>query len=594
MIAAFLLVFFSFAKTGAQSTNSIIQVLDPSSVTLTTEESAKLTLIQNNPMTLTYWHINVNSLASCVSGTTLATSLPGVSGVKSFTADYVFSLPNGEYYWSGANTSGEQIRLGKVNAGYFGNISLPGLDIYYGIQKLSDTRYVLVKYHEDIFANPNECGTPAVEDEEEDSVVEDRSDCDGNVIRVLFLYTSASLNSGFDPFVVAPAVIDELNATTAASGLTNSDISFSLANVGPLNGFDETTNDIFGDLDRLTDNSDAQDARDYSKADVVILFTRPAYGTIVGVGYQTASNANAYGIAVISFAATSFTASHEIGHIIGARHQRCTVCSVSNCDNATNHHGFPIGTSGFRTIMMQQTCAGARTGRWSNPESTFMGFATGDADNNNVAILKSRADNVACFRGDPATPIYPYYDNWVYLTGPNWVCDGDDEQPYSVSYSSQFFTAPITYSWSVSETGLAPWTLLSCNTNQCTVTDINDLSSPFFVRVTLTDVNGHSGTDIQKVEKVLCRTGKGKNREDTGSITGKVQPNPFADILRIGEVTSGARLSVMDANGRVLEQQVCKETTPEFHWDLRNLVPGIYFLRIEDTQGIENFKIIKQ
>ncbi len=606
-VVLLLLLLGSFSKVEAQSTIPFIQVLDPSSVALNSSESAKLAQIQGNTLTQAYWHINVNSLESNLSGTSLTTTLPGVTGSKTFTADYVFSRPNGEYYWSGTNSSGDQIRVGKASTGYYGNIGLPNLDIHYGIQKLSDTRYVLVKYDGSIIANPGECATAPSPDEEEDSVVEDRGSCDGNVIRVLFLFTSGAVASGFDPYVVAPAVIAELNATTGSSGLSNSDISFALANVGQLYGFIESTvgglPGIIADRESLITNTSAQNAREYSKADIVILLTAPAYGLTVGIaGGISAKKERAYGIAVIGFASASFTATHEIGHIIGARHQRCFFCGISpattGCDVETNYHGFPIGTTGFRTIMMQQTCAGARTGRWSNPNSMLMGFATGDNDNNNASILKSRADNVACFLGDPTLPIYPYFDNWVYLSGPYSVCDGDDDLPYSVSYSSLWFTSPVTYSWGVSENGVAPWTSLPCNSNQCTITGINNLPSTFFVRATVTDVNGRSGTEIFKVKKVLCRNsnGSGRDEADTGLIAHQstVQPNPFDEILTVNNVEKGSWLSVSDLNGRVIQRRFCAEEDSEIHWNLSGLASGFYFLSIESSHSAQNLKICKQ
>ncbi len=598
-VVLLLLLVGSFSKVEAQSTTPFIQVLDPSSVALNSSESAKLAQIQGNTLTQAYWHINVNSLESYLSGTSLTLTLPGVTGSKTFTADYVFSRPNGEYYWSGTNSTGDQVRVGKASTGYYGNIGLPNLDIHYGIQKLSDTRYVLVKYDGNIIANPGECATAPSPDEEEDSVVEDRGSCDGNVIRVLFLFTSGAVASGFDPYVVAPAVIAELNATTGASGLSNSDISFALANVGQLYGFVElTSGNIVADLNSLIGNATAQSAREYSKADIVILLTAPSYGLIAGVAPVGAKKENAYGIVVISAASAGFTATHEIGHIMGARHQRCTICAVPMCDNETSRHGFPIGTTGFRTIMMQLTCAGARTGRWSNPNSALMGFATGDNDNNNASILKSRADNVACFLGDPTLPIYPYFDSWVYLSGPYSVCDGDDDLPYSVSYSSLWFTSPVTYSWGVSENGVAPWTNLPCNSSQCTVTGINSLPSTFFVRATVTDVNGRSGSEIFKVKKVLCYKGNSSNRNEDNvnliALQSTVQPNPFDEILTVNNVKKGSWLSVSDLNGRVIQRRFCAEEASEIQWNLSGLATGFYFLSIENSHSAQNLKICKQ
>jgi len=576
----------------------LFEMLNSSSLTLTSDETAKLAQIQSNTLTETIWHVNVNPLSNTLDASNLTTTLPGVSGSQTFTADYVFSRPNGDYYWSGANLSGGQIRIGKTGSDYFGNISIPSLDVYYGIQKISEGRYVLVKYHENILNGAADCGTPPMANGEEDTVVEDRGSCGGNVIRVLFLFTSGAVMTGFDPYVVAPAVINELNASTVASGLSNGDISFALANIGQLNGFVES-GVIATDLTNLVGNASAQSSREYSKADIVVLLTANSYFPVVGRAQEiSASNDNAYCIAAIPFAATAFTATHEIGHLIGARHQWCAACAAVGCDDNTNHHGFPIGATGFRTIMMQQVCAGGRVGRWSNPDNMFMGAATGDNDNNNASILRSRADNVACFLPEPSLPIYPYFDNWVYLSGPYWVCDGDDSQIYSVSFSPLWFTPPVAYSWGVSGNGISPWIDPGCNTSQCTITGIDNLPDIFYVRATVTDVNRRSGTDVFKIKKVQCLGGGGDDRGIVTSILAHskntVYPNPFADRITIKQVEKGSWLSLTDLSGRVISRQHQSADIPEFLWDLEGLGTGLYFLVIENNNSVQRFKICKQ
>jgi hypothetical protein len=93
---------------------------------------------------------------------------------------------------------------------------------------------------------------------------------------------------------------------------------------------------------------------------------------------------------------TGFSIAHEIGHILGARHDRHTDALDSPFPYG---HGYVNGTK-WRDIMSYQGgCEGCpRIPYWSNPRITYNGEPTGTDANDNARVILEQALRVSNFR----------------------------------------------------------------------------------------------------------------------------------------------------------------------------------------------------
>ncbi|MFM9940819.1 MAG: M12 family metallo-peptidase [Hyphomicrobiaceae bacterium] len=136
--------------------------------------------------------------------------------------------------------------------------------------------------------------------------------------------------------------------------------------------------------------------RDEKKADVVILVVDDSSGC--GLATRVAADADeAYAVVHHECAATSYSIAHEIGHIIGTRHDRSL---DQNTHPFPNGHGFVSPDLKWRTMMSYKSgCNGCpRLPVWSTPDKVVEGKPAGDVMHNNAAVIRDNAGRVAGFR----------------------------------------------------------------------------------------------------------------------------------------------------------------------------------------------------
>ena len=135
--------------------------------------------------------------------------------------------------------------------------------------------------------------------------------------------------------------------------------------------------------------------RDKYDADVAVLVVDDPMGCGLSVRVG-ADAADAFTAVHHECAATMYSLAHEIGHLIGARHDR----ALDDTSRPFAYgHGFVHGKD-WRTMMSyKESCDGCpRRPVWSGPDVKVDGVAAGDADTDNAKVIREEAARVASFR----------------------------------------------------------------------------------------------------------------------------------------------------------------------------------------------------
>ena len=140
-------------------------------------------------------------------------------------------------------------------------------------------------------------------------------------------------------------------------------------------------------------------------ADVVVLLVNSLNACGIARDINASSS---YAFAVVRWdcAVGNYTFAHEIGHLVGARHNR--ECD-SNLSPYPYGHGYVYNPANWRTVMAtsQSHCptSANRIPYWSNPEKTYGGVPMGTVQyEDNVRVWEERAATVAAFQTTPPPP----------------------------------------------------------------------------------------------------------------------------------------------------------------------------------------------
>lgn len=220
----------------------------------------------------------------------------------------------------------------------------------------------------------------------------------GVVIDVMIVYTAkaAAHYSDIRKDLIELA-IEDTNESFRRSGIKG--VTARLVHAH-LTDYDETGAEHFDHVWRMVDRDrfmeEVPRLRNEKKADVVVLVVDDPSGC--GLATRVAADAEeAYAVVHHECAATSYSIPHEIGHILGARHDR-------NLDKGgapfAFGHGFVSPDLKWRTMMSYKaTCNGCpRLPVWSTPAPVVNGKPAGDSENDNARVIRERAALVATFR----------------------------------------------------------------------------------------------------------------------------------------------------------------------------------------------------
>ena len=250
-----------------------------------------------------------------------------------------------------------------------------------------------------------------------------------SIIDVLVVYTAATAGASGNITSEIQLAIDETNQAYANSGIVQRIRLVHSEQVAYVE-----TGSSSEDLGRLKDPSDGylddvHSLRDMYGADVVSLWVENLGDDTCGIGYlmtgvSTSFAPHAFFVVARSCATGYYSFGHELGHVMGAHHDRYV---ATDPGAYTYSHGYVYTPDKWRTIMAYNNKCNdqgdycTRIPYFSNPQVTYGGVPTGIPNSssdsaNNSLTLNNTAYTVANFVVSPELISVPLAPNGP-LTG---------------------------------------------------------------------------------------------------------------------------------------------------------------------------------
>jgi hypothetical protein len=217
------------------------------------------------------------------------------------------------------------------------------------------------------------------------------------VIDLIVAYTpKAAANYNDIAKELVELAVEEGNESFRISGLGH--IKLRLVHTYKTNYVEEGSH--FDHVWRFADKNDGymeevHELRNKYRADVGILIVDDPQGC----GLATRVNADAdeaFAVVHHGCAASTYTLAHEIGHIIGARHDLATDKTMTPFAYG---HGYVNGTKWRDIMSYKESCGGCpRLPVWSSPNVQIKGEPAGTVDLDNARVILEQAARVAAFR----------------------------------------------------------------------------------------------------------------------------------------------------------------------------------------------------
>jgi hypothetical protein len=391
-------------------------------------------------------------------------------------------------------------------------------------------------------------------------------------IRILAQYTTQAKNAKSSIENLIQLSIDQLNQS-----FLNSNVYFQaeLVFVGEINETESSIIDDVLDYQSIGDGrfESVHELKKKYSADLCVLFVNDY--SMCGIA-RAIKACNNYGYCLVSWscATTNYSFAHEIGHLIGARHDLITDNDLTPYEYG---HGYISPNKNWRTIMAQgKGCNGCnRILYWSNPNITLNGIVMGNTTNcNNARLLNTYIPNVMSFRNKEGVRLIQqsdinntngtiYHANKIQTDGVviipngyNWRFIAGNE----IVFSNDFITETGCHF----ETQILP----NCGIADNEVCNYND------------DFDNFDFTINNK-----------KNQFE-------VYPNPTSQSFKIinykiDEKIEEIEIELINSLGQILKKTSFL-TKYQIEFNISEIPSGVYFVRIfEKSSKIHLFKVIK-
>ncbi|MEX6506703.1 M12 family metallo-peptidase [Jiella sp. M17.18] len=397
-----LLVAFSLTPTGfALAQPNPPELLTPVQQTLAADQFPRVAALRAQPTTqsLELVRINVDALR----GDAVSLTMPGQKTVT-LSRRSMETTGNNAFIWTGSLSAVPGTATLVMRDGNVTGTVQDGLDTY-RIESVGDGLHALIKLDTSRFPPEEPPSFRAKEQERRGDVMPlglpaERQD--GPVgIDVMVAYTPAAKAAVADIIATIQLAVAEANQSYVNSGVN---VKLKLVDTFQVNESEagKSYDQILADF---VANSDAKNHHASSGADLsAMIINQTDY---CGLADAIRANAGtAYAVVHYSCATGYYSFAHELGHLMGARHDPANDPSTSPFPYG---HGFQqtAKAPSWRTIMAYN-CASScsRLQYWSNPNVKYNNIAMGTAaTHDNARVLNQTATTVAAFNSPPGSDI---------------------------------------------------------------------------------------------------------------------------------------------------------------------------------------------
>lgn len=579
------LVLFVVSSTSLYSQDTgLFEYPEPQTTSLTEKQQD----LRENAESREYFReaniVRINNIEALKERSSLTLNLPGQRTVA--VQQNKLRLRNEQQFtWSGTMSGpAATTQLVITEKGVTGWIRSP--EYFYMIESLGDGLHLLIEVYPDKF--PQELPPLEVEEKNNDGETNEDYKSKGAAklmtspeIDVLVVYTSQASSQSGD---IEAVIYGGEDITNQSFGNSNASAVLNVVHTAQVN-YTESGN-ISDDLCRITGSStftpsscsgvsnlsemdNVHSLRDQYGADLVVLLVNSG-----GAGVGWLRSTVSYGFTVVRWdlAVGNYTFAHEIGHNLGAQHDKAT----DQNPYFEYGHGYRYAPANWRTIMAYPP--GTRINYWSNPDKTLGGVPMGTVQQeDNARVWDERAATVAAFRTPPPTLT-------VSISGPTSVGSGELGS-WSANVSGG--SAPYSYTWYKNYNMGSPFVVSTGSGYADTDTQ------SFTLSLHVTDDNSNTGWGYKSVMVIGdCGGGTGickevaKNQLPTEFSLSNNYPNPFNPSTQITYAlpeASDITINVYNLMGQHVAVLVNSTIGAGFHevtFDAGNLSSGMYIAKI--------------
>jgi Secretion system C-terminal sorting domain/Metallo-peptidase family M12B Reprolysin-like len=596
---------FSIISLSAQTNLNLFKVIKPPT-NLSQDQKEMIAKIEKYPNVQNVTYVKINDYSTFIKDGHVSFNIPNSLKTAKAKIKKRERTKDGGYNFYGIMGSQSEGYLGdlqliKENGLVFGTMSFENKSYrIYGIDKNTSAILSFDKRSVNRSCENDNSTEPIIKPRESTLEPNRINTCQEPRIRTLCLFTTRARD--FDPSIAqtANASVNQFNNALFNSGVTITEAQMVLSDVRLLPNFTEVSFNIRGDIDRLTINATANQFRNETASDMVILFTDGNYGGdniegTVANGAIPAENPSSYAIveAETAVIGPAFTFIHEIGHLFGGRHN-------DDPGGPSYSHGsfFTINFSGIFNINCVDVMHNILPNTfslpiYSNPNVSVFGTPTGNANCCNVARrITETASNIASFRASPnilTTNILG--QNSInsfgsYFYEPDITCgNGPYTTTWEVSYNNQSFTQVVANDGQLQ---------LNISPGSAAI-----FGSSVDIRMTVTSSDGQSSTSFLTV--FIDVFGSPLLRKPKSSIDSKslfnLYPNPADFKINLDytlEENTDVDIKIFDTQGREVKSLKFPNQFKGYNQhilDVSVLSMGLYLCQIKTTTSTMTKKL---